>query len=64
MKSSRGVAILGPGVGELLHSATVAVAGEIPLKRLRHAVACFPTVSGIWLFLLAVYRKDHGRVSR
>ncbi|MFJ7071722.1 dihydrolipoyl dehydrogenase family protein [Streptomyces sp. NPDC098781] len=53
-----GVTFVGPGVSDLLHSATVAVAGEIPLKRLRHAIACFPTVSEIWLFLLAAYRRD------
>ncbi|ANP51274.1 dihydrolipoamide dehydrogenase [Streptomyces griseochromogenes] len=53
-----GVTFVGPGVSELLHSATVAVAGEVPLKRLRHAIACFPTVSEIWLFLLAAYRRD------
>jgi dihydrolipoamide dehydrogenase len=53
-----GVTFVGPGVSELLHSATVAVAGEVPLKRLQHAVACFPTVSEIWLFLLAAYQRD------
>ncbi|MGW2697703.1 dihydrolipoyl dehydrogenase family protein [Streptomyces sp. NPDC001296] len=55
-----GVTFVGPGVSELLHSATVAVAGEVPLKRLRHAVACFPTVSEIWLFLLAAYQRERG----
>ncbi|MEV7238431.1 NAD(P)/FAD-dependent oxidoreductase [Streptomyces sp. NPDC051020] len=54
-----GVTFVGPGVSELLHSATVAVAGEVPLKRLRHAIACFPTVSEIWLFLLAAYQREH-----
>ncbi|MEU6324835.1 NAD(P)/FAD-dependent oxidoreductase [Streptomyces sp. NPDC047009] len=53
-----GVTFVGPGVSELLHSATVAVAGEVPLKRLRHAIACFPTVSEIWLFLLAAYERE------
>ncbi|MEU6014188.1 NAD(P)/FAD-dependent oxidoreductase [Streptomyces sp. NPDC047515] len=53
-----GVTFVGPGVSELLHSATVAVAGEVPLKRLRHAIACFPTVSEVWLFLLAAYDRD------
>ncbi|MFJ2866957.1 dihydrolipoyl dehydrogenase family protein [Kitasatospora sp. NPDC087314] len=53
-----GATFVGPGVSELLHSATVAVAGEVPLKRLRHAIACFPTVSEIWLFLLAAYQRD------
>ncbi|MGW1162519.1 dihydrolipoyl dehydrogenase family protein [Streptomyces sp. NPDC002519] len=55
-----GVTFVGPGISELLHSATVAVAGEVPLKRLRHAVACFPTVSEIWLFLLAACQREHG----
>ncbi|MGW1917694.1 dihydrolipoyl dehydrogenase family protein [Streptomyces sp. NPDC002076] len=53
-----GVTFVGPGVSELLHSATIAVAGEVPLKRLRHAIAPFPTVSEIWLFLLAAYQHD------
>ncbi|MFE2032356.1 dihydrolipoyl dehydrogenase family protein [Streptomyces scopuliridis] len=53
-----GVTFVGYGISELLHSATIAVAGEVPLKRLRHAVACFPTVSEIWLFLLAAYHRN------
>ncbi|MEU1621669.1 NAD(P)/FAD-dependent oxidoreductase [Streptomyces sp. NPDC005722] len=52
-----GVTFVGPGISELLYSATVAVAGEVPLKRLRHAVACFPTVSEIWTFLIAAYHR-------
>jgi len=35
-----------------LHAATVAVVGEIPLERLRHAVPPFPTRSELWLSLL------------
>ncbi|MGW8685317.1 dihydrolipoyl dehydrogenase family protein [Streptomyces sp. NPDC055817] len=53
-----GVTFVGYGITELLHSATIAIAGEVPLKRLRHAVACFPTVSEIWLFLLAAYHRN------
>lgn len=53
-----GVTFVGPGVSELLHSATVAVAAEVPLKRLRHAIACFPAVSEIWLFLLAAHHRE------
>ncbi|MFE4330874.1 dihydrolipoyl dehydrogenase family protein [Streptomyces sp. NPDC056831] len=53
-----GVTFVGYGISELLHSATIAVAGEVPLKRLRHAVACFPTVSEIWLFFLAAYHRN------
>ncbi|GGJ16222.1 dihydrolipoyl dehydrogenase family protein [Streptomyces brasiliensis] len=51
-----GATFVGPGVGDLLHSATIAVVGEVPIKRLRHAVASFPTVSEIWVFLVAAAR--------
>jgi dihydrolipoamide dehydrogenase len=42
-------------VQELLHSATVAVAGRVPLEDLWHAVPAFPTVSEVWLHLLERY---------
>jgi pyruvate/2-oxoglutarate dehydrogenase complex dihydrolipoamide dehydrogenase (E3) component len=48
-----GATITGAEVSEMLHAATVAIAGEVPLERLRHAVPCFPTRSEIWLSLLA-----------
>ncbi|MFD3473441.1 dihydrolipoyl dehydrogenase family protein [Streptomyces sp. NPDC058695] len=51
-----GVTFVGPGVGELIHSATVAVAGEVPIDRLWHAVPSYPTVSEVWLRLLETYR--------
>ncbi|MET9218491.1 NAD(P)/FAD-dependent oxidoreductase [Streptomyces sp. NPDC003300] len=51
-----GVTFVGPGVGELLHSATVAVAGEVPIERLWHAVPAYPTISEVWLRLLEEYR--------
>jgi pyruvate/2-oxoglutarate dehydrogenase complex dihydrolipoamide dehydrogenase (E3) component len=47
-----GATFVGPEVGELLHSATVAVVGEIPLDVLWHAVPSFPTMSEVWLRLL------------
>jgi dihydrolipoamide dehydrogenase len=47
-----GATFTGPGVGELLHSATIAIVGEVPLARLWHAVPSFPTVSEVWLRLL------------
>ena len=50
-----GATFTGPEVQELLHSATVAVAGQVPLERLWHAVPSFPTVSEVWLRLLEVY---------
>jgi pyruvate/2-oxoglutarate dehydrogenase complex dihydrolipoamide dehydrogenase (E3) component len=48
-----GATITGAEVGEMLHAATIAIVGEVPLDRLRHAVPCFPTRSEIWLKLLA-----------
>ncbi|TDC66188.1 dihydrolipoyl dehydrogenase family protein [Streptomyces hainanensis] len=51
-----GVTFVGPGAGELLHAATIAVAAEVPLPRLWHAVPAFPTTNEIWLRLLETYR--------
>ncbi|MZE72522.1 NAD(P)/FAD-dependent oxidoreductase [Streptomyces sp. SID5789] len=54
----RGVTFVGPGVGEMIHSATVAVVGQVPLSRLWHAVPSYPTVSEVWLRLLEAYRDN------
>jgi dihydrolipoamide dehydrogenase len=51
-----GATFVGAGIGELLHSATIAVAGEVPIERLWHAVPSYPTISEIWLRLLETYR--------
>ena len=50
-----GATFTGPGLAELLHSATVALVGEVSLDRLWHAVPSFPTVSEVWLRLLEAY---------
>ncbi|MFI7613424.1 dihydrolipoyl dehydrogenase family protein [Nonomuraea terrae] len=52
-----GFTLAGPDVAELLHAATIAVAGEVPLDRLWHAVPAFPTVSEVWLRLLEAYGR-------
>lgn len=44
-----GATFAGPAVGELLHSATIAVVAEVPLARLWHAVPSYPTLSEVWL---------------
>lgn len=55
--SRRGVLVGATFVGfetaELLHAATIAIVGEVPVERLRHAIPAFPTRSEIWLDLLA-----------
>jgi pyruvate/2-oxoglutarate dehydrogenase complex dihydrolipoamide dehydrogenase (E3) component len=55
-----GVTFVGPGVEELIHSATVAVAGQVPIARLWHAVPCFPSISEVWLRLLEAYQTGTG----
>jgi dihydrolipoamide dehydrogenase len=50
-----GATFVGPGTADLLHSATVAIAGQVTLDRLWHAVPSFPTVSEVWLRLLEAY---------
>ena len=44
-----GATFVGPDAAEMLHAATVAVVGELPLSRLWHAVPSYPTVSEVWL---------------
>lgn len=53
-----GATFVGPEVAELVHAATVAIVGEVPIARLWHAVPSYPTVSEIWLRLLEGYGRD------
>jgi dihydrolipoamide dehydrogenase len=50
-----GATFTGFETADFLHAATVAVVGEVPLPRLRHAVAAYPTRSEVWLKLLEKY---------
>lgn len=50
-----GATFAGPDVAELLHAATIAIVGEVPLDRLWHAVPSYPTISEVWLRLLEKY---------
>jgi pyruvate/2-oxoglutarate dehydrogenase complex dihydrolipoamide dehydrogenase (E3) component len=50
-----GATFTGPGLQELLHSATIAITGGVTVDRLWHAVPSFPTVSEVWLHLLEAY---------
>jgi pyruvate/2-oxoglutarate dehydrogenase complex dihydrolipoamide dehydrogenase (E3) component len=50
-----GATFTGFETADFLHAATVAVVGEVPLPRLRHAVAAYPTRSEIWLKLVEAY---------
>jgi pyruvate/2-oxoglutarate dehydrogenase complex dihydrolipoamide dehydrogenase (E3) component len=50
-----GATFTGFETAELLHAATVAVVGQVPVDQLRHAVAAYPTRSEVWLKLLEAY---------
>lgn len=47
-----GATFVGQGVAELVQQATIAIVGEVPVRRLWHAVPGFPTLSEVWLRLL------------
>ncbi|SDH80928.1 dihydrolipoyl dehydrogenase family protein [Agrococcus jejuensis] len=53
-----GVTLVGHGVAELLHAATVAVAARVPIPRLWHAVPAYPTASEIWLRVVEDLRRQ------
>jgi dihydrolipoamide dehydrogenase len=47
-----GATFTGAEIADMLHAATIAIVGEVPLDRLRHATPPFPTRSEVWLKLL------------
>ena len=50
-----GATFVGPGAGEQIHAATIAIAGKVPLDTLWHAVPPFSTISEMWLSFLLEY---------
>ncbi len=54
-----GATFVGSDLVELLHGATIAIVGEVPLERLRHCVAPFPTRSDVWNRLLDLAELEH-----
>ncbi len=50
-----GATFTGFETADFLQAATVAIVGEVPLSRLRHAVAPYPSRSEVWLKLLEKY---------
>jgi pyruvate/2-oxoglutarate dehydrogenase complex dihydrolipoamide dehydrogenase (E3) component len=54
-KTIVGATFTGFETADFLQAATVAIVGEVPLPKLRHAVAAYPSRSEIWLKLLEAY---------
>ncbi|HEV7812630.1 MAG TPA: NAD(P)/FAD-dependent oxidoreductase [Leifsonia sp.] len=59
-----GMTFVGQDVAELLHAATIAIVGEVPIHRLWHAVPAYPTMNEIWLRLLEEYRDGSTQRTR
>jgi dihydrolipoamide dehydrogenase len=53
-----GATFTGFETADFLQAATIAIVGEIPISKLRHAVAPYPSRSEIWLKLLEKYEDD------
>lgn len=53
-----GATFVGAEVQDFLQAATIAVVGEVPLWRLAHAIAPFPTRSELWLSFLEEYERQ------
>jgi dihydrolipoamide dehydrogenase len=53
-----GATFTGFETADFLHAATVAIVGEVPLSKLRHAVAAYPTRSEVWLKLLEKFESE------
>ncbi|MBB3674662.1 dihydrolipoyl dehydrogenase family protein [Modestobacter versicolor] len=47
-----GATFVGQDVADMVHAASVAVVGRVPLERLRHVIPSFPTMSEVWLDLV------------
>jgi len=58
-----GATFTGPEVAEFLHAATIAIVGEVPIEKLRHAVPAFPTRSEVWSRLLDKYGRQKENIS-
>jgi pyruvate/2-oxoglutarate dehydrogenase complex dihydrolipoamide dehydrogenase (E3) component len=55
-----GATFTGFETADFLQAATIAIVAEVPLPRLRHAIAPFPSRSEVWLKLLERYEAGAG----
>ncbi|MGN6276490.1 MAG: dihydrolipoyl dehydrogenase family protein [Solirubrobacterales bacterium] len=52
-----GATFTGFDTADFLQAATVAIVGEVPISKLRHAIAPYPSRSEVWLKLLEKYEE-------
>jgi len=55
-----GATFTGFETADFLQAATVAIVAEVPISKLRHAIAPYPTRSEVWLKLLERYEEGDG----
>ncbi len=55
-----GVTFVGAEIADFLHAASIAIAGEVSLARLAHAIPAFPTRSELWLKFIEAYERERG----
>lgn len=55
-----GATFTGLETADWIHAATIAMIGEVPMDRLRHAVPAFPARSEIWLRLTEAWEASAG----
>lgn len=54
-----GATFAGPEAAEVVHAATVALVGQVPVDVLRHAVPSYPAVAELWLRLLEELPREY-----
>ncbi|MYS20691.1 dihydrolipoamide dehydrogenase [Streptomyces sp. DvalAA-14] len=59
-----GATFVGSGIADLVHSATTAIVGRLPLSVLWHVVPSYPTASEVWLRLLETIRAQRAAQPR
>jgi dihydrolipoamide dehydrogenase len=55
-----GVTFVGPEVSDFIQAATIAVVARVPVQRIAHAFAPFPTRSELWLKFVEAYESRRG----
>ncbi len=58
-----GATFVGSQIADLVHAATVAMIGKVPIAALWHAVPSYPTASEIWLRLLETLGRQRHKAS-
>ncbi|HEX4427789.1 MAG TPA: NAD(P)/FAD-dependent oxidoreductase [Frankiaceae bacterium] len=58
-----GATFVGSEIGDMVHAATVAIIGKVPIAALWHAVPSYPTPSEIWLRLLETLGRQRQKAS-